>query len=133
MGAWQGVGGGVPRGLRVAPSRRTHGRRAALRARLELGLGRRRRRLVELDGDVAGGFRCAAAPFRRRPRGFRVEVLAAVITAVGQAGAVESRVGSVHLLFGVALHKQVDGHHTCALGPASGKSGGGGVGGARVR
>lgn len=55
-----------------------------------------------------------------------MEVLAAVITAVGQAGAVESRVGSVHLLFGVALHKQVDGHHTCALGPASGKSGVGG-------
>lgn len=53
-----------------------------------------------------------------------MEVLAAVITAVGQAGAVESRVGSVHLLFGVALHKQVDGHHTCTLRPASGKSGG---------
>lgn len=127
VGAWQGVGGGVSGGLRVAPSRRTHGRRAALHARLELGLGRRRWGLVELDGDVAGGFGRAAASFRRRPRGFRVEVLAAVIAAVGQAGAVESRVGSVHLLFGVALHEQVDGHHTCTLGPASEQSGSGGM------
>lgn len=98
-----------------------------MHARLELGLGRRWRGLVELDGDVAGGFRRAAASFGWRPRGFRVEVLAAVVAAVGQAGAVESRVGSVHLLFGVALHKQVDGHHTCTLRPVSGQSGSGGV------
>lgn len=120
------MGGGVSRGLRVAPSRGTHGGWAALHARLELGLGRRWWGLVELDGDVAGGFRRAAASFRWRPGGFRVEVLAAVIAAVGQAGAVESRVGSVHLLFGVALHKQVDGHHTCTLRPASEQSRGGG-------
>lgn len=108
MGAWQGVCGGVSRGLRVAPCRRAHGRWAALRARLEPGLGRSWRSLVELDGDVAGGFRCATASFGRRPGGLRVEVLAAVVAAVGQAGAVESRVGAVHLFFGVALHKQVD-------------------------
>lgn len=97
-----------------------------MHARLELRLGRRWWGLVELDGDVAGGFRCAAASFRWRPRGFRVEVLAAVIAAVGQAGAVESRVGAVHLLFGVALHKQVDGHHACTLRPASQQSRSGG-------
>lgn len=108
VGAWQGVCGGVSRGLRVAPCRRAHGRRAALRAHLELGLGRCWRSLVELDGDVAGGFGCAAASFRRRPRGLWVEVLATVVAAVGQAGAVESRVGAVHLFFGVALHKEVD-------------------------
>lgn len=120
------MGGGVSRGLWVAPSRRTHGWWAALHARLELGLGRRWWGLVELDGDVAGGLRRAAASFRWRPRGFRVEVLAAVIAAVGQAGAVESRVGSVHLFFGVALHKQVDRHHTCTLRPVSERSRSGG-------
>lgn len=128
MGAWQGVRGGVPGGLRVAPRRRAHGRGAGLCARLELGLGGRWRRLVELDGDVAGGLGRAAASFWRGPGGLRVEVLAAVIAAVGQAGAVESRVGAVHLLFSVALHEQVDRHHTCTLRAAREESrwGGGG-------
>lgn len=56
-----------------------------------------------------------------------MEVLAAVVAAVGQAGAVESGVGAVHLFFGVALHKQVDRHHTCTLRPAREKSRWGGM------
>lgn len=89
---------------------------------LQLALGRsRRRRLVELDGDVAGGLGGAAPTLWWRPRGFRVEELAAVVAAVGQAGAVECRVGAVHLFLGIALHKQVDWHHPGPLRPAKKK------------
>lgn len=70
--------------------------------------------LGELDGDVGGGLGGAAATLRRRP-GVRVEELAAVVAAVGHAGAVEGRVGPVQLLLSVALHEEVDGHHACTL------------------
>lgn len=119
LGVWgvrpgQGVRGWVACRLRrhlVAPSRRRPRGRAALAAHLEVAFGRCRGRLVELDGDVAGGYGGAAASLRRRPGGFWVEELAAVVAALGQAGAVECGVGAVHLFLGVALHKQIDWHH----------------------
>ena len=75
---------------------------------MEGAFGRRRGSLVELDGDVAGGLGGAAASLRWGPGGLWVEELAAVVAALGQARAVEGRVGAVHLLLGVALHKQID-------------------------
>lgn len=117
--AVRGVPGGQ-RGVGVAPPGRGPGRRVDMAAAFGRG---RRWRLVELDGNVAGGLRRAAASLGRRPRRFRVQELAAVVAAVGQAGAVERGVGAVHLLLCVALHEQVDGQHTCAL--SSQKQGGG--------
>lgn len=75
---------------------------------MELALGRSWRRLVELDGNVAGSLGGAAASLWRGPGGLWVEELAAVVAALGQAGAVERRVGAVHLFLGVALHEQID-------------------------
>lgn len=119
LGMWgvrpgQGVCGGVSSrlwGHLVAPCRRRPWGRAALDACLKVAFGRRRGRLIELDGDVARGLRGAAASFWWGPGGLWVEVLAAVVAALRQAGAVECRVGAVHLFLGVALHKKIDWHH----------------------
>lgn len=100
-----GVAGRLQRHL-VAPCGRRPRRRAA--PPVEAVFGGHRGRLVELDGDVAGGFGGAAALLWWRPGCFRVEELPAVVAALGQAGAVEGRVGAVHLFLGVALHKQID-------------------------
>lgn len=119
LGMWrvrpgQGVSGGISSrlwGHLVAPCRRRSGGRAALATCLKVAFGRRWGRLIELDGDVAGGLRGAAASFWWGPGGLRVEVLAAVVTALRQARAVECRVGAVHLFLSVALHKKIDWHH----------------------
>lgn len=103
------------RGLLVAPRRGGARRWAALGASLALAFGWRWGGLVELDGDVAGGIGGAAASLRRWPGGIRVEVLAAVVAALGQAGAVERWVGLVHLFLRVALHEQIDRHHAGPL------------------
>lgn len=123
LGMWgvrpgQGVCGGVAgrlRGHLVAPCRRRTGGRAALGARLEVPFWRRRGCLVELDGDVAGGLWGAAASFWRRPGRLWMEELAAIVAALGQAGAVECRVGAVHLFLGVTLHEQIDWQHAGPL------------------
>ena len=131
LGMWgpgQGVCGGVSgrlRGHLVAPCGRWPGRRAALAAHLELALGWSWRGLVELDGDVTGGLGGAAASLWRGPGGLRVEELAAVVAALGQAGAVERRVGTVHLFLGVALHEQIDWHHPGPLRAVSERRWGG--------
>lgn len=44
-----------------------------------------------------------------------MEELAAVVAAVGHAGAVEGGVRPVQLLLSVTLHEEVDGHHSCTL------------------
>lgn len=106
-----GVSGGVSGSLRghlVAPCRGVNRGGADLPAHLEVALRRRRRRLVELDGDVAGDLRGAAASLGWRPGGFWVEVLAAVVAALRQAGAVDGGVGAEHLLLCVSFHEQVD-------------------------
>lgn len=63
--------------------------------------------MVELDGDVAGGIGGAAASLWRRPVRFWVEILAAIVAALGQAGAVECRVGAIHLFLCIALHEKI--------------------------
>lgn len=108
------------RGHLVAPCGRRPRRWAALAAGcLELALGWCWGCLIELDGDVAGGFGGAATSLRWRPGGLWVEELATVVTAVGQARAVECGVGAVHLFLCVAFHKQIDRHHPRPLRPAS--------------
>lgn len=111
MRSGQGVCGGVSdrlRGYLVASYRGGPGGGAALATQLKVAFRRRWGRLVELDGDVTGGFGGAATSLRRRPGRFRVQELAAVVAAFGQAGAVERRVGAVHLLLCIALHEQID-------------------------
>lgn len=70
--------------------------------------------LGELDGDVGGHVGGAAATLGGRP-GVWMEELAAVVAAVGHAGAVEGGVRPVQLLLSVTLHEEVDGHHSCTL------------------
>lgn len=121
----QGVRGGVAGRLRGHLVASCGGRprgRAALP--VEAALGGHRGSLVELDGDVAGGFGGAAAPLGWRPGRFRVEELAAVVATLGQAGAVECRVGAVHLLLGVALHEEIDRHHAGPLRHRAGEEAG---------
>ena len=103
---WRVIGG-LWGHLVAARGRRARGR-APMTPQLELAFGRSWGRLVELDGDVTGGFGRAAPSLWWGPGAFWVEILAAVVAAVRQAGAVECWVGAVHLLLGVALHKQVD-------------------------
>lgn len=105
----EGVCGGVANrlwGHLVAPCGRRPRRRTTLA--LETAFGRRWGCLVELNGDVAGSIGGAAASLRWRPGGFWVEELTAVVASLGQAGAVECRVGAEHLFLRVALHKQID-------------------------
>lgn len=45
-----------------------------------------------------------------------MEELAAVVAAVGHAGAVEGGMRPEQLLLGITLHEEVDGHHSCTLG-----------------
>lgn len=71
--------------------------------------------LVELDGDVGGDFRGAAAPLWWRP-GVWMEELTTVVAAVGHPGAVQSGMRPVQLLLSITLHEEVDGHHSCTLG-----------------
>lgn len=114
----QGVSGGVSNSLwghLIAPSRGGNRGGADLPAHLEVAFRWRRRRLVELDGDVAGDLRGAAAPLGWRPGGLWVEVLAAVVAALRQAGAVDGGVGAEHLLLCVSFHEQIDGQHTGSL------------------
>lgn len=114
----QGVRGVVSSSLRghlVAACRGGSRGGADLPAHLEGALGWCRRGLVELNGDVAGELRGAAASLRWGPGGFWVQVLAAVVAALGQAGAVDGGVQAVHLFFCVSFHEQVNGQHTSSL------------------
>ena len=93
MGGVQGVGGVRVRGgrggggwLELVTGPRGRPRGGGLLGGAALG-GRRRGGLVELDGDVAGDLRGTATPLGRGP-GVWVEELAAVVAALGQAGAV---------------------------------------------
>lgn len=130
LGMWgvrpgQGMCWGVSWGLwghLVAPCGGRPRRRAALAACLEFAFGWCWGRLVELDGDVTGGFGGAAATLRWRPGGFWVEILATVVTAIRQTGAIERRVGAVHLFLSIALHEQVDWHHPRPLRPVRKRS-----------
>lgn len=76
--------------------------------------GRRQWGLVELNGDVAGHLGAAASALRRRPR-VGVQVLAAVVTAFRQTGAIQRRVGPVHLFLGVTFHEEIYRHNTSTL------------------
>lgn len=67
--------------------------------------------LSHLDRNIAGDVRGAASTVPH----LRVQELARVVRTVAQAGAVESRVGTVHFLLGVALREEVDRHHACTL------------------
>lgn len=119
LGMWgvrpgQGVCGGVASrllGHLVTPCRRRTRWWAALTAALEVAFWWCWGRLVELDGDVAGGFRGAATSLWWRPGRFWVKKLAAVVAAFRQAGVVECGVGAVHFFLSVTLHKQIDWHH----------------------
>ena len=70
----------------VAPCRRRPRGGASLDACLEIAFSRRWWRLVELDGDVTGGFGGAATSLQRGPRGLWVEELSTVVAAVRHAG-----------------------------------------------
>lgn len=123
LGMWgvrpgQGVCGGITGrlwGHLVASCRRRAGGWAARSPRLEVAFWWGWRSLVKLDGDVAGGLRGAASTFWWRPGGVWLEELAAIVAALGQAGAVERRVGAVHLFFCITFHEQIDWHHTGPL------------------
>lgn len=106
-GVWVGGGGGGGGGrleLVAGRRRRPGGGGRGLGAAAALGGGLLGRRLVELDGDVGGDVRGAPAALWGGP-GVRVEELAAVVAAVGHAGAVEGGVGPVELLLSVTLHE----------------------------
>lgn len=109
-----GRGGGGRLELVAGRRRRPGGGGRRLGAASPLGRRLRRRSLVELDRNVRGDVGGAASPLRRRP-GVWMEELAAVVAAVGHAGAVEGGVGPVQLLLSVTLHEEVDGHHSCTL------------------
>lgn len=104
----QGLCGGVAGRLRVHLVAPWRGRRrgwADPAARLEAAFWLLWQCLVELDGDVAGGLRGAAASLWWGPGRLRVEVLATVVATLRQAWTVDCRVGAVHLFFCVALHE----------------------------
>ncbi len=81
-----------------------------LAADLRLGMGVPR----ELDRDVAGDLRGAPSALGGRP-GLWLQVLAAVVATLRKAGAIESRVRPIHLLFRITLHKEIHWHHTSTL------------------
>lgn len=111
----RGGGGGGGGRLELVAGRRRGPRRSGrlLATAPTFGWGLLRR-LGELDGDVGGDVGAAAAALRGRP-GVWVQELAAVVAAVGHAGAVEGGVRPVQLLLSVAFHEEVDGHHSCTL------------------
>lgn len=81
-----------------------------LAADLRWGLGV----LRELDGDVAGDLGGAPSALGGRPA-LWLQVLAAVVAALRKAGAIESRLRPIYLLFSITLHKEIHWHDTSTL------------------